>query len=131
MSMDNRLFSVNGEGQEMLERTLALAFEQQGPNTAAKAYLVDPKKGMILLWYHDKGSTAFPAPLNPKQTAALVWAWLGTEPKIEQERWEKAYIGGDVWSEPGWRVYCEDWGHVGDNHYAIVAVKPVFLWAGK
>ena len=27
--------------------------------------------------------------------------------------------------------YIEDWGHVGDDFYAIVAIKPAYMWYGK
>ena len=37
----------------------------------------------------------------------------------------------DVICHPGWRVYCEDWGHVDSSWEAFVAIKRVNLWSGK
>ncbi len=127
--MDNRQFNVNGSGKEMLLNALKLAFEQKGRNTTATGYIIDPKKGMILLWHNEKG-TALPAPFNAEAACNFVWTWLESEPEIECKGWD-ADNDHDGHNSLGWRVYCEDWGHVGHNHYAIVAVKPAYLWHGK
>ena len=37
----------------------------------------------------------------------------------------------DVICHPGWRVYCEDWGHIDHDWEAFVAIKKVWLWSGK
>lgn len=139
--MDNRVFNVNGKGKEMLQATLQLAFAQEGSKTTAKAYYIDPKKGMLLLWSNEPPGVPFPAPLNADATTNVVWEWLQTNPEIEHEsHWDQDYNDSDVDTDLGWRVYCEDWGHVtiGPSHsslavgrYAIVAVKPAYMWYGK
>ena len=52
-------------------------------------------------------------------------------------QWEK-YYGGDGSNSIGWRVFVDDWGHVGINgdkhnwyHGAVCAIKRVNLWYGK
>lgn len=139
--MDNRQFNVNGKGKEMLQATLQLAFAQEGSRTTAKGYVIDPKKGMILLWHNETPGIPFPSPLNADSVTNIVWDWLQTEPEIEHEsHWDQDYDDGDVSTDLGWRVYCEDWGHVcigpsynhaAASHYAIVAIKPAYMWYGK
>lgn len=128
--MDNRIFNVNGNAQELLSDALQLAFLQAGHDFKAKAFKVDKKKGLILLW-SDEG-TKFPVPLDAHAVLPIVTAWLeGDEAKtIECEGWD-ADADHDGNNERGWRVYVEDWGHVGDCSYAICAVKPAYMWFGK
>lgn len=137
--MDNRIFNVNGRTKDDLLATIRLAFSQDGRNTTAKAYFIDPKKGMILLWHTDKGSIPFPAPLSAESAATMVWDWLQTKPDTECVDWDKN-LNHDGHNVPGFRAFVEDWGHVatGPNYntsdscrYAIVAVKPTYLWMGK
>jgi len=85
--MDNRIFNVNGKGDDALLDVLKLAYRQTGTNTKAKAYIVDPIKGMILLW-HTEGGTVFPSPLTPEQVVPIVSAWLATKPKTECVGWD-------------------------------------------
>ena len=132
--MDNRIFNVNGKPKAMLRSALALAFWQEGERTAARAYIVDPVKGMILLWHPDGDCKKFDRAMGVDDVAEFVWDWLKTKPATECVGWDRNYSevhDTDVWSERGWRVYCEDWGHVAGNHYAIAAVKPAFMWIGK
>jgi hypothetical protein len=131
--MDNRLFNVNGEGDAMLLRALELVFEQDNMKDAA-AYRVDKEKGLILLWHRPDGreSTPFPSDLTPKEVLPIVSAWLKSDEakKVKGGKWEDDYEHDGSNSE-GWRVYCEDWGHIGDETYAICAIKHVYLWHGK
>jgi hypothetical protein len=139
MMMDNRQFNINGQGKEMLQRTIRLAFEQEGQRTTAKAYVIDPDKGLVLLWHPVKETMPFPAHFNADAATEFIWAWLQSEPKMEHTDWD-ADLDHDGHNSMGWRVYCEDWGHVQlgprhstkeASHYAIVAVKPAYLWHGK
>lgn len=126
--MDNRVFNVNGLGKDRLRDTLYLAFEQC---RKARGYIIDPKKGMLLLWGQCDGIILFPTGLNSDGCAELVWSWLQSEPEVECVGFDENLDDPDVMTELGWRVYCEDWGHIGDNHYTIVAVKPAYMWCGK
>lgn len=132
--MDNRIFNVNGEGLDMLVQTLKLVFRQEGANTKAKAWRFIPGKGFVLLWHANtnSGATAFPVPMEPEEVAPLVMRWLETPEAQEMacEGWDKDE-DHDGSNDRGWRVYCEDWGHVGGESYAICAIRPVFLWYGK
>lgn len=130
--MDNRIFNVNGKGREQLAEVMRLAFLQKSNYAKAVAYKIDPQKGMILLWHNTeaKGITGLPAPLTAEDAAVLVSAWLETRPNTECSDWDAdAEHDGD--NELGWRVYCEDWGHVAGERFAICAVKPAWLWYGK
>lgn len=143
---DNRIFNVNGSGKEMLLSVLKLAFQQEGPNTTCNGYIVDPVRGMILLWAVPDGkpkegdpTVRLPAKYTPESVLDFVWTWLESKPKMGKSdcHWDEAYEDGDVWNEKGWRVYCQDWGHIEssikghDGWRAIVAVRPVNLWLGK
>lgn len=130
MSFDNRLFNVNGRGSEMLLAALKLAFAQESRNDKpCVAYRVN-EKGITLLWHAASGSTPLPAPMSAEQVMPIVTAWLDSEPKVTLEQWEED-IDHDGHNGAGWRVYVENWGHVGNEPYALCAVKPVFLWYGK
>jgi hypothetical protein len=129
MNMDNRVFNVNGQGDEMLLVTLRLAFQQESPKCTAKAYIIDPVKGMILLWHTD-GGIAFPSQLSPEAVLPIVSSWLASKPEIECKSWDGDH-DHDGHNSLGWRVYVEDWGHVKDIFHAICAIKPAYLWHGK
>lgn len=131
---DNRIFNINGEGEDMLLRALELVFIQEGfddrPATV-KAYLVTPDQGMILYWHQDhRVCVPLPTPMTAKQILPMIMAWLKNPcVEVKCEGWD-ANADHDGRNELGWRVYCEDWGKV--NHEdAICAVKPAYLWLGK
>ena len=37
----------------------------------------------------------------------------------------------DISVKRGWRIFCEEWGHIDESWQAIVAIKKVWLWYGK
>jgi len=135
---DNRIFAVNGSGEENLLKALELAFLQ-------RTYRSDPRcigwttseKGLVLKWAvgsNDTTTNKFPGNgLLVSEVFPIVWSWLQT-PKIietvELVKWE-GNADHDGHNTVGWEVYVEDWGHVGGDSYAICAVKPVYLWHGK
>jgi len=139
--MDNRVFDINGEGQETLGRVLQLAFEQKGSNTKAKYFVVDKKKGLILLWYvadsqKDK-VTKFLTPLSAKAATPMVIEWLNSDEAktIELGDWDED-ADHDGSNGAGWRVFCERWGHITgedglDYDGSIVAITPAYMWHGK
>jgi hypothetical protein len=137
--MNNRIFNINGRGQKMLADVLDLAmFHQHGcyeGNTqlTASGYKFSRDKGLILLWHADTpGTHKFIAPLGAEALATTIMEWLKTEEasSVKLGDWEMN-LDHDGHNSLGWRVYCEDWGHVGGEHYAIAAVKPCYLWHGK
>lgn len=129
---DNRVFNVNGAGDELLLAAISLAFEQEGKNTTAKAFAFDKEKGLVLLWHVENGATAFPAPLDARRAAEVVSAWLMADDaqSVSRSSWDSDY-DHDGHNEAGWRVYVEDWGHVGNWRATICAIKPACQWYGK
>jgi len=137
MTFDNRLFNVNGKSKKLLKSAIKLAFKLESHNengATAQGYVVDSKKGILLLWHADgiKGAVNFEKPKGYRESCDFIIDWLKTPEaqSIELNDWE-ADIDHDGSSDLGWRVYLEDWGHVGNNHYAICAVKPCYIWYGK
>lgn len=131
--MDNRVFNVNGSGDDQLLATLKLVFNQEGHKTTCKGWRVTPEHGLILLWHaNNKNVIAFPNGLSALECFPFVSAWLlGDDAKKTQlTGWDEDYEH-DGSNSRGWRVYCEDWGHVASHFEAICAIKPVYLWHGK
>lgn len=132
MSFDNRIFNINGNEDEHLLAVLKLAFAQKG--TTCKGTFFDVNKGLILLWWCDKGDKGcpLPVPLTAEECFPIIKSWLKGEQaaSMKCEGWD-ADADHDGDNSMGWRVYCEDWGHVADISYALCAVRPAFMWHGK
>lgn len=134
--MDNRIFNINGAGEEALAQVLELAFSHGSFNDRkCTHYVIHPQKGMILLWYksdYDKEAQGFPCPLTAKGVTPIVAQWLQSSEaaKIELADWD-VDADHDGSNELGWRVYSEDWGHVAGRHGAICAITPAYMWYGK
>ncbi len=126
--MDNKIFNVNGVGDERLLDTLKLAFG----SSKVTAWQQTEDSGLILLW-HNEGGNELPAPVDANGVLPLVKQWLDGDfaKKVKFGEMCEKYRGGDVDNEYGWQVYCEAWGHVGGNHYAICGVRPAWAWLGK
>ena len=137
--MDNRIFNVNGDlkNSEMLLATLELVFCQfmSDRKSLCKAWAFDSDKGLILLWHHNinnKKENRFPSILTAKQCLPFIQAWLESEQAgtVNISDWDSNYEH-DGSNSKGWRIYCENWGHVGEYNYSICAIKPAFMWHGK
>ncbi len=134
--MDNRIFNVNGHGDEFLRDVLDLAFRQHSPRGCCRAWLSHPQKGFILLWSDELDSGLGVINKLPAISAAgvlpLIVSWLTSDEaaKVPCEGWD-ANADHDGSNSRGWRVYCEDWGRVAGSFGAICAVKPAYLWHGK
>lgn len=141
--MDNRVFNVNGKGKAMLTEVLRLALWHHsgcmgnGSDCTAKGYMVDPNKGLILLWTlddKDQRHQKFIAPLRADALAENVYAWLASEEAAQiplTGTWDDD-CDHDGHNSKGWRVFCEDWGHVGAAEWkGIVAITPAYMWHGK
>lgn len=68
----------------------------------------------------------------------ILWLWLSSSEakKTIPGKWEGRLNDQDVSEEPGFRIYTEDWGHIGEtyggtDHYSIGAIKPISCWYGK
>ena len=128
--MDNRLFNVNGEGDDRLLDTLRLMFSLH--NYTCVGWKESKEKGLILCQYPEDGSNTLPVPLTAEDCLPLVTGWLAGDfaKTVELSDWctDEDHDGHNG---RGWQVYCEDWGHVGDSRAAICAIKPAFIWYGK
>lgn len=132
---DNRVFNVNGKGTGwILDDVIDMVFMQQGENTTCKAWSQSKEHGLILHWYGDNDySTNLLTPLSAEECRPMIKAWLAGD-------FAKTCFGTGPWDGDadhdghngvGWRVYCEDWGHVAGYSSAICAIQPVFVWYGK
>jgi hypothetical protein len=124
--MDNRIISVQSEGRKAFDLAFQLLFDN-APGDTVTHYIDHPKAGLILLWSSESNAIKLPVPLKWKEAADLAWAWLGS--KTDKEYTE--YCDHDGSNGHGFRVYCEDWGHVGGYHYGVLGVVPVWAWYGK
>ena len=128
--MDNRIFNVNGKGCENLQATIELVFKQT--RMTCDGWSFSKKHGLILHWCDGDKINKLPSSIGAEEATKLVWAWLQTDEAgtVESEHWDSNY-NHDGHNGSGWRVYCEDWGHVDNEWSAICAIKPVYLWYGK
>lgn len=131
--MDNRLFNVNGCGDEMLKDTLSLAFKQADAKTAS-AWVQTKEQGLILLYYtsSDEVLNKFPSKLTVDVVFPIVKTWLTDDfaKTVTLSEWCQN-LDHDGHNSKGWQVYCGDWGHVGSFTSVICAIKPAYMWHGK
>lgn len=130
--MDNKVFNVNGRSKLQLQATLKLAMlDEYDKERKAKSWKFDPNKGLILQWSNENG-TSFPIELSSVMLTEIVWEWLQSKEAKSMlfEGWD-ANADHDGDNELGFRVYCEDWGHVGGDYSAIIAIRPSYCWYGK
>lgn len=142
--MDNVIFDVNGpyasinSKDDLLMNALQLIFNTSGHKKCYGWYFSD-KHGLVMDWHAGEGSTrngckvsSSSFGLSVKSMYVLALEWLQSEESkaVRLEGWA-ADVDNDGHNSMGWRVYTEDWGHVDDDHYAICAVTPCYLWHGK
>lgn len=149
--MDNRRLDVMMTGRAHFDAAMKMAFAS---HSKAVAYCDHPELGLVLLW-HDTpktitenptwapgGSTEewtktraeaakraapvvkLPYPMEVAAACDFVWHWLAAAKRGPQP-------DHDGYNGEAWRVYFEQWGHVGDCHYSIVAVQAVWACYGK
>jgi hypothetical protein len=131
VGFDNRLFNVNGRGEDQLLAALKLAFSQEG--SSCKAWSQTRECGLILHWWDsDGGLNKLPGEMTPEDCLPIVLKWLGSDfaSTVEPSEW-CGDADHDGSNSIGWQVYVGDWGHVGASRTAICAVKPAYLWHGK
>jgi hypothetical protein len=130
--MDNRVFNVNGSGKAMLIMALELAFKQEGNNTTCSSFIESKEHGLVLVWCRGQGDHDLPADLCADECADFICKWLESDfaKTVKPSEW-CGNADHDGHNSDGWQVYCEDWGHVGGNHYSICAIKPAYMWHGK
>lgn len=130
--MDNRVFNVNGSGDEMLLKALELVFMQEGKNTTCTSWTQSKDNGLMLCWCEGKGLTLLPSPLTAKECLPFILSWLNSDfaKTVSLSEWCND-LDHDGHNSNGWQVYCEGWGHVGGYSNTICAIKPALMWHGK
>jgi len=133
--MDNRIFNVNGIGDDFLLETLRLVFKHGGYDHKCQSWKETPEV-LILSPYpssNAKGFSGFPGSsgLTADEILPMVLVWLNSASakKINMTDWDRD-LDHDGSNILAWRVFVGDWGKV-DGVTAICAIKPAYLWYGK
>ena len=118
--MDNFKFDMVAEGKDTLKVALSLF---NPPGNKVCGYSTDGRK-LVLYWSESSKAIMLPFKMTLEQAADFAYGWLeqadyGPEPDHD----------GD--NGKGWHLYCDDWGHVDNDHYAFAAIKPVWAMYGK
>lgn len=137
--MDNFALDVRARSEESFKHAMAIAFAH-APGGNVSHWCEHPDFGLVLFWsareedkFHTRKIVPFPHELDAKAATTFVWDWLmkAKRERFKLEGFDCHYDDGDVQCEEAWRVYVEDWGHVGQSHSAAVAILPVWAWLGK
>lgn len=131
--MDNKKISIQSEGKKSFDLAVKLFFideyDHGEPTKTVTHYYEDPDKGLVLLWAEDNShnSVKLPVPLKWQAAADLAWEWLINQSDDSY----KDRFDHDGSNGKGFKVYNEAWGRIGNCHYALFAVVPVWAWYGK
>lgn len=131
--MDNRVFNVNGSGDEMLLKALELVFLQDSENCKCTGWFETKENGLVLCWSSSsKNINPIPGKMTAKDCIPFVKSWLDSEfsAEVNLSDW-CGNCDHDGHNSIGWQVYCEDWGHVANEFSAICGIKPAYMWHGK
>lgn len=118
MSWDNRILNINGYGKKMLKDAIKIACSKGNKfETKIEASIFDLNSGLILLWTPCEAATKFEKPLSSNEMTEIAFKWLSSEEamKMKFEGWDSD-ADHDGSNSIGWRVYCEDWGHVAESN---------------
>lgn len=138
--MDNPVFNVNGkmDDRESLHQLLDLRLKQHCPynDRIISGYSISKKYGLTLHSSETSGMSndyvKFPNKLTIKEVMPIINGFLDNkELTNELSEWDAEPKYSEVDSKLGWRIYCEDWGHIGNHWSGFVAIKKVWLWHGK
>lgn len=135
--MDNFSINLTAESKETLLKALEIIFNHNAPGGKAVAWKetkiesnpewigANPTRPLlILLWHKDQDSIKLPSPLNVRGACELIQNWLN-----EQDYGHEPDHDGD--NGKGFRLFCDHWGHVEGEHYAIIGVTPAWAMYGK
>ena len=136
--MDNFALNVRARTKDSFEHAIAIAFTAS-PGGKASHWCEHPRFGLILFWsgsegkFQDKQIISFPHELGVATATSFLWDWLAKadRSKFQLKDWDARYNDSDVQCEEAWRVYVEDWGHVGNSHCTVATVLPAWAWLGK
>ena len=148
--MDNFYIQIRSTTKENLLRAFQIAFASDGETYQSKAKHVvsHPKYGLIFLsWGGDHvdreiAAQAFDSPLDAVAAAEFAWNWLSNITDADRLGFSAHDVcpdefgGGifddeDISIEGAFLAYTQAWGHVGEYHGAIIAVRPEYAWFGK
>lgn len=135
--MDNKTFNVRGRSLEELTLAikLCLMIDSYGKEDRIKGWYFDPKHGLIALWSIDsnnKNHKELPMAMGAEMFAPIAYAWIHSSEakKIKLSGWDED-TDHDGSNDLGWRLYLEDWGHIGNERYGLFALIPSYCWYGK
>lgn len=119
--MDNFHIDVTSMGEPAFRAALGLC---RWPKVTG--YRIGPGARIVLYWTSSsaKDYVALPYWMTLDQAATFVLGWL------EQVDYCKE-PDHDGSNSKGWRMYCEDWGHVDSDPYAFIAIEPTWAMHGK
>jgi hypothetical protein len=150
--MDNHIVDVRSVGHESFEHSLALFLgEHMGahrkvshtciidpdePSTDEfrKTDIVHPRAPTFVLFWAEPKNWKFgevnklPYPMGRRRVGDLVWDWLQERPDAEYA--EGIDMDGSL-GKGAFRMWNEQWTHVGNSPYGICAIRPIFAWYGK
>jgi len=119
--MDNFRVDVTSEGASSLFHLVVIIANHR---KKIVGWREDAEKGLVFYWTEAPGITKLLVPTDANRTADLILDWLSSVPyPLEPEH------DGD--NGKGWRLYNEEWGHVGGEWQAAFAVQPVWAMYGK
>lgn len=114
-------FDVKHDNQQALEHVIAIALLD---HKSVRGWAV--KDNALVFYWCEGHGTPFPVAIDQADDLAkLVRTWLEREAKYSKEP------GADGSIRAGFRVSCDDWGHVDEDHYACIRVQPQWIVYGK
>jgi hypothetical protein len=137
--IDNFALDVRACSRKSFNAAIRIALAA-APGGTASHWCEHPEFGLVLFWHAGEDRTfqgskikPFPREFGPKEAARWAWQWLrkADRSKFKLVDMDERYNDSDVVSEEAFRVFVEDWGHVGGNPYAVAAIRPVWAWLGK
>lgn len=145
--MDNFHIDILAEGEKTLAEAIRIAFRHNAPGQRATHWAIiehafrgiewherdapgPTRPTMVFYWSDpsDKRATSTVVELKHGEATVMIQRWL--ESLKEKGKWPRQ-PDHDGSNGHGYRVFVEGWGHVHDNHYAIVAVQPTWAMYGK
>jgi hypothetical protein len=140
-NMDNFGLNVRARSKETFVRAIAIACAAS-PGGTVTHFCEHPRYGLVLFWHDCEESTfcgrkvhPLSCEMGPREAAQFAWRWVVDAQRdrgiLGLKGWDAYYRDGDVQNEPAYRIFVEDWGHVGGSPYAVVAILPVWAWLGK
>lgn len=150
--MDNRIINIQSEGQSSFNMAMNLLIEGS-PGKRMEAFAVLPSleercthnpsrtnvqgkssNTLVLFWSRPSNSVWTPfvqnLRLKLRGIQEYAWEWL-----VAQDEKREEYLGDNVFDgslgKEGFKAFCEEWGHVGEERRAFAAIRPMWAWYGK